>query len=80
VNPHTFIHTIAPMAVAKQRRTGILASITVAQGALESAWGAAAPGNNPFGIKGTGQELNTTEYVNGHYLAVVAGFTAGKAA
>lgn len=34
-----FITIIAPMAVAEQRRTGVLASITIAQGAIESGWG-----------------------------------------
>ncbi|MCU6797985.1 glycoside hydrolase family 73 protein [Paenibacillus sp. WQ 127069] len=69
-----FIAIIAPMAVAEQRRTGVLASITIAQGAIESGWGAAAPGNNLFGIKGTGQEFMTQEYINGHWLNVVDGF------
>lgn len=69
-----FIAIIAPMAQSEQRRTGVLASITIAQGAIESGWGAAAPGNNLFGIKGTGQEFLTTEYINGHWLSIVGGF------
>lgn len=35
---------------------------------------AAVPGNNLFGIKGTGQEFQTTEYINGHWLSIVGGF------
>ncbi|MBE1442942.1 glycoside hydrolase family 73 protein [Paenibacillus sp. OAS669] len=69
-----FINLLAPIAVSEQRRTGVLASITLAQGALESAWGSSAPGNNLFGIKGTGQELSTKEYVNGTFIDTIAGF------
>ncbi|MFD0682361.1 MULTISPECIES: glycoside hydrolase family 73 protein [unclassified Paenibacillus] len=69
-----FIDILAPMAVAEQKRTGILASITISQGALESAWGAAAPGYNLFGIKGTGQEFTTQEYINGTFVTVTDGF------
>lgn len=69
-----FINIVAPMAVSEQRRTGILASITIAQGAIESGWGAAAPGNNLFGIKGGGQEFVTTEYTNGHFVKIIGGF------
>ncbi|MCU6797012.1 glucosaminidase domain-containing protein [Paenibacillus sp. WQ 127069] len=69
-----FINILAPMAVSEQRRTGILASITIAQGAVESGWGAAAPGNNLFGIKGSGQEFVTTEYTNGHFVKIIGGF------
>ncbi|WP_171653795.1 glycoside hydrolase family 73 protein [Paenibacillus foliorum] len=69
-----FIAILAPMAVTEQKRTGVLASITIAQGALESGWGAAAPGNNLFGIKGTGQEFLTQEYVNGAFVQVMDGF------
>ncbi|MEI7027170.1 glycoside hydrolase family 73 protein [Paenibacillus sp. y28] len=69
-----FIARIAPYAVTEQRRTGVLASITIAQGALESGWGQSAPGNNLFGIKGTGQELTTQEYINGSFVTVKDGF------
>jgi flagellum-specific peptidoglycan hydrolase FlgJ len=74
MNKQEFINILAPMATAEQRRTGILSSITISQAALESAWGAAAPGNNLFGIKGTGQELVTQEYINGAYVTVRDGF------
>jgi flagellum-specific peptidoglycan hydrolase FlgJ len=69
-----FIDTLAPMAIMDMLRTGVLASITIAQAALESGWGAAAPGNNLFGIKGTGQEFTTQEYENGHFVTVTDGF------
>lgn len=70
----TFIALLAPYAMQEQIRTGVLASITIAQAALESGWGTAAPGNNLFGIKGTGQDLAAWEHVNGHIVAVVDGF------
>lgn len=74
MDPSQFIAKLAPLAVAEQRRTGVLASITIAQAILESGWGGAAPGNNLFGIKGTGQERTTKEYVNGHFITVTDGF------
>ncbi len=74
VKAQDFINLLAPIAISEQSRTGILASITIAQGALESAWGSSAPGNNLFGIKGTGQEFTTLEYVNGQFIGTVAGF------
>ncbi|MCR8636197.1 glycoside hydrolase family 73 protein [Paenibacillus radicis (ex Xue et al. 2023)] len=74
MNPQQFINTLAPTAVAEMHRTRILASITIAQGALESGWGAYAPGNNLFGIKGSGQLQETKEFINGHWADVVDGF------
>lgn len=55
MDPLLFIERIAPMAMVNMRIYGILASVTIAQAALESGWGAHAPGNNLFGIKGVGQ-------------------------
>lgn len=52
-----FIETYAPYAMAEQQRTGIPASITLAQMALESSWGKSEPAtksNNYFGIKAHG--------------------------
>ncbi|SFL09915.1 Flagellum-specific peptidoglycan hydrolase FlgJ [Paenibacillus sp. 1_12] len=78
MNPQEFIEKLAPWAVQEMKRTGILASITIAQGALESGWGAAAPGNNLFGIKGSGQLLETQEFINDHWLKVTDGFRVYK--
>lgn len=50
----TFINRLAPHAQASQRRTGIPASVTMAQAILESGWGRsglAKEANNFFGIK-----------------------------
>lgn len=49
-----YIQTYAPMAVSEMYRTGVPASITLAQGLLESRYGLsslAKDGNNHFGIK-----------------------------
>ncbi|CAG7623118.1 glycoside hydrolase family 73 protein [Paenibacillus allorhizosphaerae] len=74
MTPQEFITAIAPFAVSEQQRTGVLASVTMAQAALESGWGSAAPGNNLFGIKGTASDLATLEYVNGRFVTVHNGF------
>ena len=49
-----FINKIGPLAKANYQRTGILASVTMAQAILESGWGQsslAENGNNLFGMK-----------------------------
>lgn len=63
--PQQFIAVIAPMAVLSMQKTGIPASLTIAQAALESSWGSsglAMQANNLFGIKGNGTAWMTTEY------------------
>lgn len=69
-----FIAQIAPAAQADMRAFGILASVTIAQAILESGWGRFAPGNNLFGIKGSGQQQATQEFINGKWLQIVDGF------
>lgn len=62
---------IADAAVKAMKATGVLASLSIAQWALESGWGSHSPGNNPFGMKPRhGKEdpfltLQTFEYENG---------------
>ena len=54
VDKNEFVDTIGPLARANYRRTGILASVTMAQAILESGWGQstlAENGNNLFGMK-----------------------------
>ena len=51
MKPQDFLDMLAPPAQACQRTSGIPASFTLAQAALESGWGAKAPGCNLFGIK-----------------------------
>jgi flagellum-specific peptidoglycan hydrolase FlgJ len=67
-----FIEKIGNLATEDMKKTGILASLTIAQAILESNWGrsslAQAPNNNLFGIKGSynGQScvFPTSEFLN----------------
>ena len=76
-----FIALIGPAAQASEAQTGIPASFTVAQAALESSWGKsrlANEGKNLFGVKAdaawTGDvlELPTREFLRGRWVSVVA--------
>lgn len=75
-----FIEKMAPIAQQAQRQDHVLASITIAQAALESDWGQsqlALKYNNLFGVKGTGLNsalMTTKEYVNGQWQVVQANF------
>jgi len=81
-----YFKTAVPAAMASMRLTGVPASITLAQGALESAWGLsdlAQEANNYFGIKATqGEdyaEFPTTECVHDvkeHVLAKFAKYVS----
>ncbi len=54
MNTSQFIQTMGPIAQADYKKTGILASVTLAQAILESGWGKselAQKGNNLFGMK-----------------------------
>lgn len=78
--PSAFIGMLAQAAQDCQRRTGIPASITLAQAALESSWGARAPGNNLFGIKadrswtGPTVDVPTHEVISGERIAITDKF------
>lgn len=68
-------------ARASQKAYGIPASISIAQWAVESAWGARMSGRcNPFGMKampGQASQLVTThEYYKGHRIEVRCAFRA----
>ena len=71
---------VASAAVASRQRWTVPASVTVAQWAVESAWGASMPpgSNNPFGIKATGDqpgvESPTREVKNGESVTVTDRF------
>lgn len=79
-----FIAYVAPLAVADMKKTGILASLTIAQAILESGFGTsdlAVKGKALFGIKATnwtGKKYTkkTGEYINGEYITVTADFRA----
>lgn len=79
--PTEFIMRLTTPAIESQCKSGIPASITIAQAALESAWGEsglAKSGNNLFGIKadsrwrGETLTLNTREFIKGQWVVVPA--------
>lgn len=67
-------------AVASRQHWKVPAAITLAQWAVESAWGAAMPAgsNNPFGIKAVASQpavdAQTQEVVNGQTITVTVKF------
>ena len=71
---------IASAAAASQLKWKVPASITLAQWAVESAWGASMPAdsNNPFGIKAVGNQpgvdAGTREVINGQDISITAKF------
>ena len=73
-----FFRQMLPYALTAQRLTGVPASVSLAQAALESGWGKHAPGNNFFCIKGTGpagsQWIFTREYRGGALIRTKAKF------
>jgi flagellum-specific peptidoglycan hydrolase FlgJ len=68
MKPQEFVQQFLPFAKQTQEKTGIPAVAILAQAALESGWGKAAPGNMFFGVKdvdginGNEQLIITTEY------------------
>ena len=76
-----FIDKLAPLAIEDMRRTGVPASLTIAQGILESNNGnstLAKQANNLFGMKGKGTagsiRLPTKEYKNGEWITIHTDF------
>ena len=82
--PKDFIAKLSGPAQDLEKTSKIPASVTIAQAALESAWGASAPGFNLFGIKadrswnGAVLYLNTHEVIKGVSTPVTAQFRAYK--
>lgn len=80
--PTSFIVMLLAAAQACQRATGIPASFTIAQAALESSWGSRVRGNNLFGIKadrswkGKTVDVPTHEVIKGTRVAMVEKFRA----
>ncbi|MBG9376919.1 glucosaminidase domain-containing protein [Panacibacter sp. DH6] len=69
MDPKDFVTTYLPYAKETEQKTGISAIAILAQAAVESGWGTAAPGNMFFGVKvapgatpANEQLLTTTEY------------------
>jgi hypothetical protein len=71
---------VADAAIESRKKWTVPASVTVAQWAVESAWGASMPpgSNNPFGIKAVGDqpavESPTHEVVKGETITISARF------
>lgn len=82
MQPSDFISAITPAALECAARYKVPASVTIAQAALESGWGANAPGFNLFGIKadaswtGPVTSFLTHEVVNGQRIEITAAFRA----
>lgn len=85
MKPQDFLDQIVPAAIACHRATGIPTSFTLAQAALESAWGAsklAQRGFNLFGVKAdkawTGPVvfMDTAEVINGRRVMLPARWRA----
>ncbi|MFD1411418.1 glycoside hydrolase family 73 protein [Lapidilactobacillus gannanensis] len=81
MNTQSFIDQLAPGAIDGRTKYGVLPSVSIAQGILESGWGRsdlASVANNLFGIKGSYQGQSvivpTQEYINGNWTTVNAQF------
>lgn len=81
MNTQDFIDLIGPAALASAKASGVPASFTVAEAALESGWGEsllARQGKNLFGVKadpawqGDVLTLNTREFLHGTWVMVPA--------
>jgi len=82
MTPAEFIDQMLPGARLCQRTSGIPASFTIAQAALETGWGARVRGNNLFGIKadtawkGPTVDVPTHEVIKGTRIAITDKFRA----
>lgn len=80
--PTAFITMLLKAARECHRETGIPASFTIAQAALESSWGERVRGCNLFGIKadrswkGATVSFGTTEHLGGKNVGMVDKFRA----
>lgn len=81
MDAQAFIDLIGPAAQASAQTTGVPASFTVAEAALESGWGSsqlAQQAMNLFGVKadpswqGDVLTMNTREFLNGTWIMVPA--------
>ncbi len=81
MKPGDFIALLAGPAQHTAQRTGVFASITIAQAALESGWGEsglAKVGKNLFGIKADSRwreetlTFDTKEFIRGQWIVVPA--------
>lgn len=76
ISKETFIESVGKIAQENMKKSGILASLVVAQAILESGYGKASIDNNLFGIKatstwkGTKKLVTTREYVNHQWITI----------
>ena len=75
-----FIEQVMPHALRFAEQTGLDPRLAIATAALETGWGKHAPGGALFGIKGSGQDLMTTEYVDGKPVQMKQSFRRYDAA
>lgn len=82
MKPDDFLKAVGPYAKTSAQKAKIFASVVLAQAALESGWGAKAPGNNLFGIKAGGSwtgptvTFGTHEVLDGQRVAMPDKFRA----
>lgn len=81
MSQQSFIEKIAHIAQEEMKRSGVPASLTIAQAILESSWGTselATKANNLFGIKGTGPagiyQKVSPEYVDNKKIEKLSDF------
>lgn len=80
LSPTQFARLFGPVARENMKKTGVPASVTLAQAVLETGWGGSSIGDakNLFGIKGTGPagsiKVPTKEFVNGRMVTVQGSF------
>jgi hypothetical protein len=65
--PDAFIRSVTPAARYVESQTGIPAEAMIGMAALETGYGKSAPGNNLFGIKGSGPAGSTTSRTQEDY-------------
>lgn len=84
LKPVDFAQNFGPIAREASKKTGIPASVILAQAALETGWGKSTcgPAKNLFGIKGAGNagsvEVQTHEFYDGKRVVVMRKFAAYK--
>lgn len=80
LSPAEFGKLFGPVARENMKKTGVPASVTLAQAALETGWGGSSIGDakNLFGIKGTGPagsiRVSTQEFENGRMVTIQDNF------
>jgi hypothetical protein len=71
----SFPNTWEGVVAAAQKAGSLFPEVVAAQWALESGWGAHTSGkNNFFGLKGSGSNVNTQEFINNTWITIKAGF------